>query len=196
MCNESLAMINTEALQLRAAFVFFSNDVVPSLTTHLIPRPVCLISSQNRPQVSANKCRLNRTQLPAQDYHQKKNNRKTFSQHRGQNASLQRRNVFLAAFKTVEFLKSRCKSVVLTKKRTRRLQTSTKQHFNGFFSGDSDLVSNTGDINLKIIFFQWSQPKAEQLQLAIKGQKNLLTLHLYINGIDQPHHLMVTSHVC
>lgn len=55
-----MVMINTEALQLQGAFVFFSNDIVTSLTTHLIPRPVCLISSHNRPQVSANKCRLNR----------------------------------------------------------------------------------------------------------------------------------------
>lgn len=51
-------MINTEALQLQAAFVFFSSDIGPSLTAHLIPRPVCLISSHNRPQVSANKCRV------------------------------------------------------------------------------------------------------------------------------------------
>lgn len=51
MCNESLTMIKTEAMQLQAAFVFFSSDIVPSLTTHLIPRPVSLISSHNRPQV-------------------------------------------------------------------------------------------------------------------------------------------------
>lgn len=76
------------------------------------------------------------------------------------------------------------------------VQTSTKQHFHGFFSGDSDLLSDTGDKNLKIIYFQWFQPKAEQLQHAINGWEKLLTLHLHINGINQAHHLTVTLNVC